>query len=67
MLRFLPERQFRKIEKLITAFVQGVESTRSDGALLLISVLFGPGVGLDRRLLLVPGPGVCRHALILHL
>lgn len=37
-LRFLPERQFLKIEKLITAFVQGVESTRSDGALALVLV-----------------------------
>jgi len=35
-IRFLPEARFRKIEKLITAFVQGVESTRSDGALLLV-------------------------------
>ena len=34
--RFLPERHFLKCERLITAFVQGVESTRSDGALLLI-------------------------------
>jgi hypothetical protein len=36
ILRFLPERRFRKIEGLITAFVSGVESTRSDGALLLL-------------------------------
>ncbi len=35
-LRFLPERQFLKMEKLITAFVRGVESTRSDGALALV-------------------------------
>lgn len=35
-LRFLPEKQFFKLERLIAAFVQGVESTRSDGALLLI-------------------------------
>jgi uncharacterized protein (TIRG00374 family) len=35
-LRFLPEARFRKMEKLITAFVQGVESTRSDGALLAV-------------------------------
>jgi uncharacterized protein (TIRG00374 family) len=35
-LRFLPEHQFRKAEKLILAFVQGVESTRSDTALLLV-------------------------------
>ncbi|MBZ5624647.1 MAG: flippase-like domain-containing protein [Acidobacteriia bacterium] len=35
-MRFLPEAQFLRIEKLITAAVQGVESTRSDGALLLV-------------------------------
>jgi len=35
-LRFLPEHQFLKAEKLVTAFVQGVESTRSDAALLLV-------------------------------
>jgi uncharacterized protein (TIRG00374 family) len=35
-IRFLPEARFRRIEKLLTAFVQGVESTRSDGALLLV-------------------------------
>jgi uncharacterized protein (TIRG00374 family) len=35
-LRFLPEKQFLKIEKLITGFVQGVEATRSDGALVLV-------------------------------
>jgi uncharacterized protein (TIRG00374 family) len=35
-LRFLPEARFRKMEKLIFAFVQGVESTRSDGALLAV-------------------------------
>jgi uncharacterized protein (TIRG00374 family) len=35
-LRFLPEPRFIKLEKLITAFVQGVESTRSDGALLAV-------------------------------
>jgi len=34
--RFLPERHFLKCERLITTFVQGVESTRSDGAMLLI-------------------------------
>lgn len=41
-LRFLPEARFRKVEKWIGAFVQGVESTRSDLALtivLLYSVL----------------------------
>lgn len=35
-LHFLPETRFRKIERLLTAFVQGVESTRSDGALLQV-------------------------------
>ena len=35
-LRFLPERHFLKLERLITTFVQGVESTRSGGALFLI-------------------------------
>jgi uncharacterized protein (TIRG00374 family) len=35
-LRFLPEARFLKSEKLVNAFVQGVESTRSDGALLLV-------------------------------
>jgi uncharacterized protein (TIRG00374 family) len=35
-LRHLPEQRFQKVERWITAFVQGVESTRSDGALLLI-------------------------------
>jgi hypothetical protein len=35
-LRFLPEARFLKFEKLVNAFVQGVESTRSDGALLLV-------------------------------
>jgi uncharacterized protein (TIRG00374 family) len=32
----LPERWFREAGKVITALVQGVESTRSDGALLLM-------------------------------
>jgi uncharacterized protein (TIRG00374 family) len=35
-LRFLPEHQFAKAERLVTAFVQGVESTRSDAALFLL-------------------------------
>lgn len=35
-LRFLPESQFLKCERLVSAFVQGVESTRSDSALLLM-------------------------------
>lgn len=34
--RFLPERHFLKLERLLTTFVQGIESTRSDGALFLI-------------------------------
>jgi uncharacterized membrane protein YbhN (UPF0104 family) len=36
VLRFLPERLFMQVESLVKAFVQGVESTRSDGALLLV-------------------------------
>jgi hypothetical protein len=35
-LHFLPEARFLKMERLITAFVQGVESTRSDGALAAV-------------------------------
>jgi uncharacterized protein (TIRG00374 family) len=35
-LHYLPRPQFLKIEKLITALVQGVECTRSDGALLML-------------------------------
>ena len=35
-LRFLPEKQYARAEHLITTFVQGVESTRSDGALVLL-------------------------------
>jgi uncharacterized protein (TIRG00374 family) len=35
-LRLLPERYFLKFEHLLGAFVQGIESTRSDGALLLV-------------------------------
>ena len=35
-LRFLPEHQFQRAEKLVAAFVQGVGSTRSDAALLLV-------------------------------
>ncbi|MFN7996368.1 MAG: lysylphosphatidylglycerol synthase transmembrane domain-containing protein [Bryobacteraceae bacterium] len=35
-LSILPERHFSKAERLVTAFVQGVESTRSDRALLLL-------------------------------
>ena len=36
LLRFLPEARFLEIERLTKAFVQGVESTRSDGALLVV-------------------------------
>ncbi len=35
-LRFLPDHQHQRAEKLVGAFVQGVESTRSDAALLLV-------------------------------
>jgi uncharacterized protein (TIRG00374 family) len=35
-LSFLPERHFARVERLITAFVQGIEATRSDTALLAI-------------------------------
>lgn len=35
-LQFLPEPQYLKMEKLVISFVQGVESTRSDSALLLV-------------------------------
>jgi len=35
-LRFLPEARFLQMEKLTKAFVQGVESTRSDAALLAV-------------------------------
>jgi uncharacterized membrane protein YbhN (UPF0104 family) len=35
-LRFLPEKQYGRAEHLITTFVKGVESTRSDGALVLV-------------------------------
>jgi len=35
-LRFLPHHQFLRAERLVNAFVQGVESTRSDAALLLV-------------------------------
>lgn len=35
-IRFWPERHFARAEKLLVACVQGVESTRSDGALLAI-------------------------------
>lgn len=36
VLRFLPRKVLMHIEKLVAAFLQGVESTRSDGALLLV-------------------------------
>jgi uncharacterized protein (TIRG00374 family) len=35
-LGFLPERQFQRAERLVNAFVQGVESTRSRRGLLLV-------------------------------
>jgi glycosyltransferase 2 family protein len=35
-LRFLPEAYHAKGDKLVAAFVQGMQSTRSDGALLLV-------------------------------
>jgi len=35
-IRFWPERHFQRAEKLLIACVQGVESTRSDAALVLI-------------------------------
>jgi len=35
-LAFLPERHFKSADRLITAFVQGVESTRSQKAMLLV-------------------------------
>jgi glycosyltransferase 2 family protein len=37
-LHFLPGRQFAKIQQLIGAFVQGMESTRSDSALFWVLV-----------------------------
>lgn len=37
-LHFLPHRHFVKVERLLTTFVQGVEATRSDGALALVLV-----------------------------
>jgi len=35
-LAFLHERHYAKVERLVSAFVQGVESTRSDRAMLLL-------------------------------
>jgi uncharacterized protein (TIRG00374 family) len=35
-LRLLPEARFLRFEKLVNAFMQGAESTQSDGALLLV-------------------------------
>jgi hypothetical protein len=35
-LQILPEKRYQQASRLIGAFVQGVESTRSDGALLLV-------------------------------
>ncbi len=36
VFRFLPDRHHARVERWLDAFVQGIESTRSDGALLLI-------------------------------
>jgi uncharacterized protein (TIRG00374 family) len=36
-LAFLPERHYATVQRLVTAFVQGVESTRSDRAMLLLA------------------------------
>jgi uncharacterized protein (TIRG00374 family) len=58
--RRLPERWSAKVEKLVTALVKGVESIRSDGALLLDLPVFGSGVVSDWRVLLVSGAGLCR-------
>ena len=55
---FLPEAHFRKIEKaFVTAFVQGVESTRSDARPVAGPLVFRPRMGPDRRVLLVYGAG----------
>lgn len=35
-LRFLPDHHHGRIDRLLSTFVQGIESTRSDGALLMI-------------------------------
>jgi len=35
-LKYLPEKQFERAEHLITTFVKGIESTKSDGALLMV-------------------------------
>jgi uncharacterized protein (TIRG00374 family) len=35
-LQFLPEHQHQRVDRWMTTFVQGVESTRSDGALLAV-------------------------------
>jgi uncharacterized membrane protein YbhN (UPF0104 family) len=37
-LKFLPEHRHRMVDRWMSTFVQGVESTRSDGALLLVFV-----------------------------
>jgi uncharacterized membrane protein YbhN (UPF0104 family) len=37
-LRFLPDHQHQVVDRWTTTFVQGVESTRSDGALLLVFI-----------------------------
>ena len=58
--RFLPETLPARSSGWIDAFVQGVESTRSDGALLLVLGVFGHRVAADRGVLLVRGPGIHR-------
>jgi len=37
-LRFLPERHHQAVDRWMATFVQGVESTRSDGALMLLLI-----------------------------
>lgn len=36
--RFLPEKHYKKIQHLISTFVQGIESVRSDGAMIQVFV-----------------------------
>jgi uncharacterized membrane protein YbhN (UPF0104 family) len=35
-LRFLPEKMFVRLDRVVAAFMRGIESTRSDGAMLLV-------------------------------
>ena len=46
-LRHLPRNARPAIERLLDALFQGVESTRSDAAMLLVLALFGAGMGAD--------------------